>query len=182
MVSAFQDPNGTPGDADDINRSLTLVALSLDDINIGNDTVSGTSGEEGTVVNVNVGNDMGDFGKDTTVAAGNWSADFTGEFDIDENTGAQARIYELDGDATIAEPVQPSVITGSLTGDWIEGWNFPPMAPVDIEINGADPGTGTGLSTDNAGNFFADAGFLEGFFGRVTTCQAVTSSRSTSPA
>ena len=99
-------------------------------------------------------------GDDGTVD-GFWSADLSGECPggLGPNAGAQVVLYDGDGDATVAEPPQPPQIRVSVTGDWMEGFGFPPNAPVEIWVNAdpvLDPPTEV-VASDPGGNF--DWGF-----------------------
>jgi hypothetical protein len=82
-------------------RSLTLVGLSIDAIDYGADTASGTSDQpDGTPVEVN-GLDDGFFVGTVTavVTGGTWTANFA--IDLTEDMGVFALIYDPDRDATV---------------------------------------------------------------------------------
>src|SRR5439155_21697133 len=92
-------------------KVLVLVDLTIDSVDPGTDTVSGHA-PPGADVHVFV-NSGPTPGANQTVAAdgttGAWTADFTGTFDIDGGTNANANVNDADGDATVANKKAPSI-------------------------------------------------------------------------
>ncbi len=116
----------------------------------------------GAIVHVEIGGqdcgagrDVHD-GDDGTVD-GLWFVNLIGECTggLGPDAGGQAFLYDVDGDATVAEPPQPPQIRVSETGNWMEGQGFAPNSPIDIWVN-ADPALDPpteGTGTDPNGNF-----------------------------
>ena len=63
---------------------------------------------------------------------GNWFVDLSESFDLTAAMGGQAWVSDDDGDQTVAEPPRSPQFQASLTGDWVEGWNFSPDSPVTV--------------------------------------------------
>ena len=98
-------------------KELTLEDISLDVFDVEYDLVEGTAPAE-TWLFVNVHDELINEGYGMDVQAdpdGNWTADFdTGGVDLHEDMGAQAMLFDDDGDATVAElppePRQPFIV------------------------------------------------------------------------
>jgi Tol biopolymer transport system component len=125
-------------------KDLTLEPLTLDLVDYDNDVVTGTAPNV-EMVNVSAGNDSGHCGFDVAVTDGMWSADFAvggpGDcpdvpFNITEEHGFSAQLFDEDGDATVAEPTEsepepePGIngagmnIHNSVTGPDTDGYGF----------------------------------------------------------
>ena len=81
--------------------------------------------------------------------SGYWSVNLNTEqfgfFDLTAVDGhGQAWVSDGDGDQTVAD-LQVPQFQASLTGDWLQGWNFVPNSPVTVEVyedlDGQSPGT-----------------------------------------
>ena len=134
-------------------KTLTLAALAVTSIDPGTDTVSGTA-PAGAQVGVGVFTPPGGGGTGTGVTAdggGNWSADFTGQFDVTLLSHANASISDDDGDQTQADK-ELARIQANMTSDWLSGSWFAADTPVSLSLGGT-PSTAT---TDGNGNFWAD--------------------------
>ena len=123
-------------DTTGVVKDLTLENLTLDSIDFDNDIVSGTAPDaaDGRSVNVGFGNESGGCGFDVAVTAGLWSANFAdceGGFDITEDMGGSAQLFDEDGDATVTEPTPEEGINGahvnvhnSVVGSETQGYGF----------------------------------------------------------
>ena len=134
-----------PGDIVEVSdgsttRTLTLVGLTFDTLDVAADTASGSSDQpDGTPVRVNVGNDTDGEDVTTTITTGTWTANFT--IDITADTGGQAAIAEPDGDETIADalpqPANPQVLARLRTNQ-VYGFFWPLETTVTITIDDPD--------------------------------------------
>jgi uncharacterized repeat protein (TIGR01451 family) len=138
-------------------RVLVLADLSIDAVNLGADTVSGTA-PSGAEVQVGVNNPPGPGGADLTVIAdtsGAWTADFTGTLDITGGTHATASVRDGDGDSTFVNK-SPPTIDGDITDDGIGGGGFAENSTVTVEVRSTPGGSllfGDNTPTDGDGNF-----------------------------
>ena len=162
------DPDLVTGDTVEVSDGTTTRILILDgplSVEVVDDP-AGASGvlPVGADVQVDVGgedcgagafiNDVDDGSTD-----GLWSIAFTSECPagFGRNFGGQVRVFDDDGDATIAEPPEPPGIQVSLTNNWVQGQGFAADSSVVVTINA---GSSFAVGTDGAGNFFADPGQL----------------------
>ncbi len=94
---------------------------------------------------------------DDGLVDGQWSVDFSSSCPggAGANAVAQVFLFDVDGDATVAEVTQPSRIQASVTSGWIQGQGFTPISSVDIWLNAdpiSDPPMAT-VPTDGLGAF-----------------------------
>jgi parallel beta-helix repeat protein len=130
-----------------ISRELVVAALTFDLFDMAADVMAGTA-DPGGEVRVGYGNEFE--GYDTVVIAdgsGNWYLDVSGTFDLTFDTGADAAVYEPDGDATIAWPPPLPQIRANPQGDFVDGFGFSGDTTVSIVIT---DGTGTPLFSGGA--------------------------------
>lgn len=125
-----------------------VVALSFDELNAVDDVAAGTA-PNGSVVRVGVGNQTGGFEFEVVAepvepsAPSTWFADFGAQdFDITEDMGGRARVFDDDGDATTiftGGGGQASLQVGIgpfATG--IAGFGFQPGEPIMVMVDDPD--------------------------------------------
>ena len=145
-------------------KELTLVTLTIDNIDLDNDTVSGTA-PPNTTFNVDfdtVGDGSGWVGQDVTSdGTGAWTADF-GALGLDltlGNSHVGANIADEDGDQTATDASVPNPrVIGDLNFNNIDLEEFEPDSTVTLAIS---DGTGNlfgpaDFTTDESGHAFID--------------------------
>jgi hypothetical protein len=129
-----------------VTKVLVLVNLTIDAVDPDSDDVSGTAPPDETV-HVNVNDPPfggGGAGLDVTADSGGaWTADFTGIFDIGDETNAHARVDDADGDSTNIDQGPPQVPTfeGSLNGRYAAGCGFVPNGSVTVIVKESPGGS-----------------------------------------
>jgi len=137
-----------------VTKTLELAALTIDTVDAGANTVSGTA-PDGALVNVNVNEPGGGANMQVTAVGGVWTAAFA--FDFGPGAGAHAWVTDDDGDSTMVEK-QPPTVDAALDWDGINGWGFTPSSIVAVAIRsapGADPPLyeNAAMPTDENGAF-----------------------------
>ena len=150
-----------------ITKTHVVTALTVTDVDIDADVVSGTA-EPGSTVWVDVNTDWGDGSGRQVVAdeSGNWTADFSvpGDqdweqpFDIGPGVQVSANQSDEDGDATWAGMRIPNPsFTVSPQDDSFSGGEWAPDSQVTITIGDVgDPDFEMTAGTDGEGNFGTD--------------------------
>ncbi len=141
--------------------SLTLAFLTFDAVDYDADTAVGQA-DPGVQVVVSADWLFDHF--ETTVTAdpsGNWFADFAAlGADLTPDWGIQAKVYDAELDATVANAPQPPHFTASLNEDWINGDGWTGGAAVQISVYEFDGGPLILLpldwETDPQGSFYAN--------------------------
>jgi uncharacterized repeat protein (TIGR01451 family) len=137
-------------------KVLVLVALTIDAVDPPTDVISGTAPANSSLF-VGVNNSSGEAGLNTTAdGSGNWSVDFTGIFDIDALTQADAHVFDNDGDATSAQERPPTIHASYCCAGKISGNDFTANSSVTLEIFDSPGGTlllSELIPTDRFGSF-----------------------------
>jgi len=139
-------------------KVLVLTALTIEHVDFAADTVRGIAPPEADVW-VQVGWPHHATWSDLTVTAdgsGAWSADFTGDFNIDIYTEIYATVFDEDRDGTtVWRPMTPT-LHGWLNNDQVKGEGFVPNAAVEVVVKDAPDGEvvfQTTAETDASGGF-----------------------------
>ncbi len=130
-----------------LEKGLFLVDVTIDTPDFVNNELRGT-GPADTWLTVEVydhTNGEQYFVDVLTDGYGNWYLDFLAEFGVpipSEDYCAHIKLYDEDGDASVAdppEPPEPPRINGSLVEDWIGLEGFEPETGVEVVIDGSAP-------------------------------------------
>ena len=116
-------------------KNLILSSIEIQSVDYEADDVFGV-GEAGTTIRVWAHDDETDtdIGQDIVVAGdSNWSADFSGMFDLNMAEWIAAEWEDVDRDKTHCETFRPH-IEGSVRYDWISLRNFQPGEEVSVTI------------------------------------------------
>jgi len=128
----------------DLVKELTLEDISLDVFDIEDDLVQGTA-PAGRLVNVHVYDDSNNQYHEMDVLAESdesWTANFgTIGVNLHEGFNPEAMLFDLEGNATVANLPDPPSVQGSLTGNWIQVNNFTPNSSATIEIYESEGGS-----------------------------------------
>jgi len=148
----------------EFTKTLVLVDLTMDVFDPDSDIISGTADLllVGKDVLVNVGNESGGANMTVQVSAdGDWLANFKGIFDITDDMGAHARIFDEDNNYTVAEPEKPPYIVGRANIDQIVAVMWPEGENVTIFVD-FDDDLGNGyLYTDTQTSEIPEPGWPE---------------------
>lgn len=141
-------------------KVLELVGITIDDVDLTTDVVSGTAPADAPVnVSVHQGSDSAELGV-VADTSGNWTADFAGTFDIDGGTGVNADTADGDGDSTFVEVRGRSIHAHLHPDRGVGGNHFTPDDSVTVEIFEAPGGTllfgPQSFPTDGQGTFFVE--------------------------
>lgn len=134
----------SPGDIITLSDGATTKSLVVSDVQIttidfDNDVVAGVTdpnrnmwvfvhGENGVMKDI-----QSDF-------SGNWSVDFTEDYDLEPGTDGSLKVFDDDGDQTHADWRVPNPAFGVRANeDRLEGWEWPLGSTVTIEVD--DPST-----------------------------------------
>lgn len=180
-------PDMTPGNVvvvtdlvTGVVKTLHVSALTVDVVDVGTDTVSGTARPNDAVLVVLQEQSGASTQANTTADdAGRWAVDF-GEQNVDlHQQYVQAHVYDVDLDGTAADPAPgcPArwqggfhwycFVTGSIENVWVGLGNFAPTTEVTVEVFDAPSGASiygprTVTTNQRGGYFFDSLGFSSG--------------------
>ncbi len=146
------------------SKDVTLVSVSVDDIDAVAETAAGTAPAN---ADVDVGAEVQDGSSDASIhvtadGAGAWAADFSGVFDLTAGVTVSGTVHDGDGDGTVASRRVPS-IRADLSSEEIGGDGFTPNSSVTVTVKDAPGGTvlfSGEFPTGGVNGFFGNGGFI----------------------
>ncbi|MEK7784437.1 MAG: hypothetical protein AAB658_03285, partial [Chloroflexota bacterium] len=143
-------------------KTMTTAYLEITNVDPEADTVSGLA-PIGQQFDIWVHGENAPGIQVTADSLGQWTADFSGQWDIVPGTDGAAQINDEDGDGTWVPWRVPNPTFGIWPWeDHINGWDFLPLTTIQVSVD--DPGTPghpdyqTSTTTDQWGNFHAEVG------------------------